>query len=46
MRKCGWNDDIAEIVTRRKKENGLGERADIQTMFNYIDVDEGRTLSL
>lgn len=42
MRKCGWNDDVAEIVTRRKKEGGLAERVDIQTMFNYIDFDEGR----
>jgi gluconokinase len=42
MRKCGWNDDVSETLTRRKKESVLSERDDIQTMFNYIDVDEGR----
>ncbi len=42
MRKCGWNDDITETLTRRKAEGGLTNRVDIQTMFNYIDADEGR----
>lgn len=45
MRKCGWNDDVSEVVARRKKESGLESRADIQTMFRYIDADEGRALS-
>jgi len=44
MRKCGWNDDITEVVERRKKESGLTNRDDIETMFNYIDADEGRAL--
>lgn len=43
MRKCGWKDSITETVTRRKKESGLSDRDDIETMFQYIDVDEGRS---
>ncbi len=45
MRKCGWNDDVSEILERRKEQSSLADRDDIQTMFNYIDVDEGRPLS-
>ncbi len=44
MRKCGWNDDITETVARRKKENGLADRSDIRTMFEFIDADEHRPL--
>ena len=42
LRKCGWNDDVTETLERRKKEGGLAGREDIATMFQYIDVDEGR----
>jgi hypothetical protein len=28
----------------RKREAGLENRADIQTVFDYIDADEGRPL--
>lgn len=42
MRKCGWNDEISETLTRRKKETGLADRSDIETMFQFIDADEGR----
>ncbi len=42
MRKRGWNDEVSETLTRRKKEAGMGDRADIQTMFDFIDADEGR----
>ena len=42
MRKCGWNDEIFETLIRRKKEGGLADRADIETMFQFIDADEGR----
>ncbi len=42
MRKRGWNDEAAEILTRRKKESGFEGRDEIQTMFGYIDADEGR----
>jgi len=43
MRKCGWNDDMTETLSRRKREGGFPKRDDIQTMFQFIDVDEGRT---
>ncbi len=42
MSKRGWNDEAAEILERRKRENGIQDRADIATMFDYIDIDEGR----
>ena len=44
MRKRGWNDEIAEMLTRRKKEAGMAGRSEIKTMFEFIDVDEGRSL--
>ena len=42
MRKRGWNDEVSEILERRKKEAGMTDRADIQTSFQFIDADEGR----
>jgi hypothetical protein len=42
MTKRGWNDAASELVARRKKESGFENRTDIQTMFDYIDADEGR----
>lgn len=42
MSKRGWNDEVTEILLRRKKESGFESRDDIQTMFQYIDADEGR----
>ncbi len=44
MRKRGWNDEISETLTRRKKEAGMAGRSEIKTMFEFIDVDEGRPL--
>lgn len=44
MRKLGWNDKATETLIGRKRESGLSDRADIQTMFQYIDVDEGRDI--
>ncbi|CAA9219814.1 MAG: hypothetical protein AVDCRST_MAG42-508 [uncultured Chthoniobacterales bacterium] len=44
MRKRGWNDEIAEFLVRRKKEAGMAGRSEIKTMFEFIDVDEGRSL--
>jgi hypothetical protein len=43
MRKCGWNDEISETLTRRKNEGGMADRAEIETMFQFIDADEGRS---
>ena len=45
MRKRGWNDPASEILARRKKESGFSGRDEIQTMFDYIDADEGRPVS-
>jgi gluconokinase len=42
MRKRGWNDEVSEIVDRRKTEAGMTDRSDIQTSFQFIDADEGR----
>jgi hypothetical protein len=42
MRKRGWNDDVSETLKRRKKEAGMAERSEIETMFAFIDADEGR----
>ena len=41
MTKRGWRDEATEILERRKKEGGFENRHDIQTMFEYIDADEG-----
>ncbi len=46
MRKCGWRDDISKMLVRRKREAGLGGREDIETMFAFIDADEGRPFSV
>ena len=42
MRKRGWNDEVSEMVLRRKTEAGMTDRSDIQTSFQFIDADEGR----
>ena len=42
MRKFGWRDKASEILERRKREGGMAERGDIETMFQFIDADEGR----
>ena len=42
MQKRAWNDELSEILIRRKKEAGMQERSEIQTMFQFIDADEGR----
>jgi gluconokinase len=40
--KVGWNDPVTPYLQRLKKQSGLAERADIETMVQYFDVDEGR----
>jgi len=44
MRKRGWNDEASETLKRRKKEAGMVGRPEIETMFAFIDADEGRSL--
>ena len=34
---------FAERLAKRKLESGFENRDEIQTMFDYIDADEGRT---
>ena len=42
MTKRGWRDEANEVLLRRLKENGLTADAGVDTMFDYIEVDEGR----
>lgn len=42
MRKRGWNDDLSGRLQQRLAEGGFAHRTDIQTLFDYIDLDEGR----
>jgi Domain of unknown function (DUF5069) len=44
MRKRGWNDELSETLKRRKREAGIADRPEIETMFAFIDADEGRSL--
>ena len=43
MTKRGWKDSASARVTERKAEAGFTGRDDIETMFQYIDADEGRS---
>jgi hypothetical protein len=44
MTKRGWRDDASERVAFRLKEAGMEDRdKDVATMFDFIDIDEGRT---
>ena len=43
MTKRGWKDAGSDMVAQRKRESGFEGRDDIQTMFDYIDADEGRS---
>jgi len=40
--KLGWNDLATPRLEKLKRESGLAERTDIQTMAEYFEVDEGR----
>lgn len=42
MRKYGWNDEASDRLKMRKREAGMANRTDIETMFAFIDADEGR----
>jgi len=46
MRKRGWNDEVTPTLLRRLKEGGFENRTDIHTMFDFIDLDEGRDPAL
>lgn len=40
--KRGWKDSGTEVLEKFKAESGLSSRTDIQTLFEYWEVDEGR----
>ena len=42
MRKRGWNDVASARLKERLAEGGFQSRTDIQTFFDFIDLDEGR----
>lgn len=42
MQKRGLKDDGTSTLERRKRESGLDGRTDVETMFQYLDADEGR----
>ena len=42
MEKRGWRDDDSEMLQRDKEILGLGDRDEIQTLFDFYDFDEGR----
>ena len=43
LSKRGWRDEMADRLIFRKKEAGWEARDEIQTFFDYIDADEGRS---
>jgi hypothetical protein len=42
MRKRGWNDELSETLENQKKQGAMLSRSEIQTVFQFIDADEGR----
>lgn len=40
--KRGWQDSASELLAKFKAESGLSARDDLQTLFEYWEVDEGR----
>ncbi len=40
--KLGWKDDMTDRFEFRRKEAGLTDREDIETIFDVLDSDEGR----
>lgn len=45
MRKRGWNDELSETLESEKKQEAMVSRSEIQTMFQFIDADEGRLVN-
>ena len=42
MRKRGWKDSGTPMLRRRLAEINAADRTDIETSFDFIDLDEGR----
>jgi len=45
MFKRGWHDDASGMLRQLKRDEGLTARSEIQTIFQLIDVAEGRALN-
>ena len=45
MRKRGWNDELSQVLESEKKKEAMVSRSEIQTMFQFIDADEGRSVN-
>ncbi len=43
-RKIGWNDTRSDMLAQYKADSGLSAREDIETMFDYMEADEGRSI--
>jgi hypothetical protein len=42
MRKRGWHDELSDTLESEKKREAMLSRSEIQTMFQFMDADEGR----
>jgi gluconokinase len=42
MVKRGWHDDASQTLKQMKREEGLTARSEIETIFQLIDLAEGR----
>jgi Domain of unknown function (DUF5069) len=40
--KLGWNDFATPVLERQKRKHGITDRADIATIPDLLDFDEGR----
>lgn len=45
MQTFGWRDEGTPMLEQRLKEAGYEKRTDIQTFFDFLDLDEGRQKS-
>ena len=45
MRKRGWHDEASEMLESQKKREAMLSRSEIQTMFQFMDADEGRLVN-
>ena len=43
MLKRGWHDDASQTLRQLKREEGMIARSEIETIFQLIDVAEGRS---
>jgi hypothetical protein len=43
MVKRGWHDDASQTLRQLKREEGMIARSEIETIFQLIDVAEGRS---